>query len=189
MLKKIFKPRFIPNYLSLLRLLLVPLYVYLFFCVSKPLAAAVLILCALTDALDGYLARRMGWVTDIGKLLDPLADKLASIGALVCLSIAALLPWWITALAIGKELVMILAAAFLLGKRNIVVFSVWYGKLATVLFYVVVLALHFFSEMAYPIKLTLWLVLFVSMAGAAIGYLIHYLKDLLCKSTQAKEDE
>lgn len=173
-----FKKKYIPNYLSLLRLLLVPVYLWIFFAVSKPLAAAVLIVCAATDALDGYLARKNGWITDIGKLLDPLADKLASMSALVALSVSALLPWWITGLAIGKEVVMILGAAFLLGKKKIVVASVWYGKLATVLFYVTVLALHFFPMMPELLKVVLWWVLFLSMAGAALLYLFHYLKNL-----------
>ncbi|MBR6530255.1 MAG: CDP-alcohol phosphatidyltransferase family protein [Clostridia bacterium] len=174
----LFQKRYIPNYLSFLRLLLVPVYLWIFFAVSKPLSAVVLIVCALTDALDGHLARKNGWITDLGKLLDPLADKLASMGALVALSMAELLPWWITSLAILKEVVMIVGAAFILGKKKIVVASVWYGKLATVLFYVVVLALHFFPTM-HPVLMTVlhW-TLFLSMAGAALLYLFHYVRNL-----------
>ncbi len=177
-----FQKKHIPNYLSALRILLVPVYLWLFFAVSKPLAAVILILCAATDALDGYLARKNNWISDLGKLLDPFADKLASLSTLIALSISGLLPWWITALAILKEVVMIVAAAFLAGKMKIVVASVWYGKLATVLFYVVVLVLHFFSDLmlSNPIPATIlhW-ILFLSMAGAALGYLFHYLNNLL----------
>ncbi len=177
-----FQKKYIPNYLSFLRLLLVPVYLWLFFSIPAPLgtrlAAAVLILCAATDALDGHLARKNGWITDLGKLLDPLADKLASTAALVALSIQGLLPWWITSLAIFKEGVMILGAAFILGKKKIVVASVWYGKLATVLFYVTVLALHFFPMMPEALKTALHLTLFFSMAGAALLYLFHYLRNL-----------
>ena len=177
-----FRKKYIPNYLSCLRLLLVPVYLWLFFGLEAPtgtrLAAAVLILCAATDALDGHLARKNGWITDLGKLLDPLADKLASTAALVALSVADLLPWWITSLAILKEVVMILGAAFILGKKKIVVASVWYGKLATVLFYVTVLALHFFPMMPDLLKTVLHLTLFLSMAGAALLYLFHYLRNL-----------
>lgn len=176
-----FRKEYIPNYLSFLRLLLVPVYLWVFFsgfAYASALAAVILIVCAATDALDGHLARKNGWITDLGKLLDPLADKLASSAALVALSIRGLLPWWITGLAIGKELVMIIGAAFILGKRKIVVASVWYGKLATVLFYVVVLALHFFPTMPPVLMTVLWWVLFGSMAGAALGYLFHYLRNL-----------
>ncbi|MBQ2253148.1 MAG: CDP-alcohol phosphatidyltransferase family protein [Clostridia bacterium] len=173
-----FQKRFIPNYLSLLRLLLVPVYLWIFHSGMTALAAVILIVCAATDALDGHLASKNNWITDLGKLLDPLADKLASLGALISLSIAELLPWWITSLAILKEVVMIVGASFLLGKRKIVVASVWYGKLATVLFYVVVLALHFFPTMPDGLKIVLWWVLFLSMAGAALLYLFHYLRNL-----------
>lgn len=173
-----FQKRFIPNYLSVLRILFVPVYLWLFFTTSKPLSACVLILCALTDALDGHLARKNGWITDLGKLLDPFADKLASLSTLIALSLAALLPWWITALAILKEVVMILGAAFLLGKKKIVVASVWYGKLATVLFYVVVLALHFFPAMPALLMTVLHWVLFLSMASAALLYLFCYVRNL-----------
>lgn len=176
----------IPNLLSFFRIVLVPVYVLLFFKVSKPLAALVLILCAATDALDGYLARKNNWISDLGKLLDPLADKLASLSCLICLTIADLLPLWITSLALLKEVAMIVGAAFILGKKKIVVYSVWYGKLATVLFYVTVLALHFFPTMPHTVKLVLWWVLFLSMALAALLYLFHYLKNIL-KNQSDKE--
>ncbi len=186
-----FQKKYIPNYLSFLRLLLVPVYLWVFFTLDqKPVAGAILVLCGLTDALDGHLARKNGWVTDLGKLLDPLADKLASLGALVSLSIAGLLPWFVSGLAVLKEVVMILAAAFILKKRKIVVYSVWYGKLATVLFYVTVLFLHFFPQtiLDLPVlKWTLWMLLFGSMALAALLYAFHYLKNLP-KSTVKEEN-
>lgn len=184
-----FQAKYIPNYLSCLRLLLVPVYLWLFFSVSTPLAALVLILCAATDALDGHLARKNGWITNLGKLLDPLADKLASLSCLVALSLSELLPWWITSLAILKEAAMILGAAFLLGRRKIVVASVWYGKLATVLFYAVVLALHFFPAMPHLLKTVLWWTLFLSMAAAALLYLFHYVRNLPKAADGAAEKE
>lgn len=186
-----FQKKYIPNYLSFLRLILVPVYLWVFFQIPSPLgtrlAAAVLILCAATDALDGHLARKNGWITDLGKLLDPLADKLASTACLVALSISGLLPWWITGLALFKELAMIVGAAFILGKKKIVVASVWYGKLATVLFYVVVLALHFFPMMPALLKTVLHLTLFSSMALAALLYLFCYVRNLPDKTKSEKE--
>ena len=173
-----FQAKYIPNYLSGLRLVLVPVYILVFFSGNTALAAVLLVFCAATDALDGYLARKNGWITDLGKLLDPLADKLASVSALVCLSAAGLLPWWITSVAIFKEVAMILGAGFLLKKKNIVVFSVWYGKAATVCFYIAVLALHFFPAMPDLLKIILWWLLALSIIFAALGYLIHYLRHL-----------
>ncbi len=174
---KVFEKRNIPNFLSGLRILLLPLYCYLFFCVGHAVSALVLILCALTDVLDGYLARKNHWITDFGKLLDPLADKLTTLCTLGALTAAGLFPWWLTALVVVKEIAMILIASLILKKRSIVVSSVWYGKASTVVFYAVVLALHFF-ELPQTWMLVLWILLAVSFLIAAIGYLFHYLKHL-----------
>lgn len=173
----IFQKRNIPNLLSAVRILLLPLYLYLFFCVNHACAAVVLIFCALTDVLDGYLARRNHWITNLGKLLDPLADKLTTLCALGALTAARLFPWWLTALVVAKELAMILVASFILKKRSVVVSSVWYGKASTVIFYIGVLLLHFFP-LSDTFKLILWILLAFSFLFAAIGYLFHYLRHL-----------
>ena len=66
----------IPNVLTVLRLFMVPLFLIVYFMVSPIVALPISWLAALTDVLDGYLARRNGWITRLGKLLDPIADKL-----------------------------------------------------------------------------------------------------------------
>ena len=81
----------IPNILSTIRLFAIPVFVYAYFNLSPYVAAVIYVAAWLTDALDGYLARRFNWITDIGKLLDPLADKLMQITAAVCFTIDNLL--------------------------------------------------------------------------------------------------
>jgi cardiolipin synthase len=99
----------IPNLLSFLRLLGVPLFLYLVLGPEADLAAvAVLMLSGLSDYLDGRLARAWGQVSRIGQLLDPLADRLyilATVGAFV---VRDVIPWWLGALLIGRDLVLAL---------------------------------------------------------------------------------
>ena len=100
----------IANYLTVLRLLLVP--VFLLFLLAREgeddvlrlAAAGVFLLAAVTDRVDGQLARSRGLVTSFGKLLDPIADKALIGGALVGLSLLGELPWWVTLLVLVREI-------------------------------------------------------------------------------------
>ena len=86
----------IPNVLTMIRLLLVPVFVVVYFRTSaepKYAALAIFAAASLTDMLDGYLARKLNQITDFGKLFDPLADKLMVLTALVCQGIAGVIPW------------------------------------------------------------------------------------------------
>ena len=77
----------IPNALSILRILLTPLFAALYLRGQTGAAVAVLLLCALTDVLDGYIARRFDMVTELGKALDPVADKLTQASVIGCLMV------------------------------------------------------------------------------------------------------
>ena len=146
---KIFQKKNIPNFLSLFRILLIPLYVFLFirfFPDRLWYSAVVFIVAGLTDLLDGYLARKNGWVSNIGKLLDPLADKLIEVAALLLL--ATQYGGGFIALAIVallKELLMILGAYVIVTKAKVYVMSMWFGKVTTFILYLEVLAVSFFS--------------------------------------------
>ena len=83
----------IPNVLTMIRLLLVPVFVVLFLKGHKMASLGVFIAASLTDMLDGYLARKLNQITDFGKLFDPLADKLMVLSAMVCQGIAGVFPW------------------------------------------------------------------------------------------------
>lgn len=94
-------------------------------------AAAVFFVFAIaTDAWDGYLARTRGLVTNLGKLLDPIADKLLTGSALVGLSILGELPWWITLVVLLREIGITVHRLF--EARTVVVAAAWMGKLKTV---------------------------------------------------------
>lgn len=127
----------IPNILTLLRLILIVPIVIMIATEHFVLAILFLILSGITDVLDGFIARKYGCITDFGKLIDPFADKSTQIAILVTLSVKDILPFWILAVVVIKEFAMITGASFLYGKE-LVVSSKWYGKLATVLFYVAI---------------------------------------------------
>ncbi len=136
----------IPNILSSLRIVMVGVFAWLF-CSAYPdhpmrywWALGVFVLAFLTDVLDGFLARTFNWVTPVGKLLDPFADKLMAITALVVILIAKAqqhdLFWIYFALVIlvaVKEILMMIGGLIMLRQRK-VAYSDWYGKTATGLF-------------------------------------------------------
>lgn len=126
--------KFVPNLLTILRFLLIPIIVIA--CVQGDyiLAIVVLTVSGITDILDGTIARKYNLISDFGKLMDPLADKATQISLLTTLFIKGVIPIWILAVVVLKEFCMVSGASFLYGKE-LVVSSKWYGKLATVLFY------------------------------------------------------
>ena len=103
----------IPNVLTMLRLALVP--VFLAFIVTGDYVAAliVLVVASLTDALDGYLARRLGQVTRLGQLLDPAADRLYIFAALVGLAANELVPWWIVLVIVARDVFLLVLGVVL----------------------------------------------------------------------------
>ncbi|MBO4293242.1 MAG: CDP-alcohol phosphatidyltransferase family protein [Clostridia bacterium] len=133
----------VPNILTITRFLLIPFIVYFIFTEQFILAFVFFTISGITDVADGFIARKFNLVSNFGKLMDPLADKLTQISTLASLALVNIIPLWILIVVLVKEFIMIVGASFLYGK-DVVVYSKWYGKLATVLFYVaIVLSLIF----------------------------------------------
>ncbi len=168
-----FEKKHIPNYISVFRLLLIPVFVYLYFLrrdITR--AAAVFVLAGISDVVDGFLARHNNWITNLGKILDPVADKCMQATVLISLSIDDIVPWWISAILIGKELLMILGATRLMKKFNIYVQSGWWGKAAVVFFYAVVVVLMLVKTLTHTTQVVLSSFLIVSMLFALIMYYV-----------------
>lgn len=129
----------IPNILTITRFLLIPLIIM--FAIENDYVAVVIVLTisGITDILDGFIARKFNFVSDFGKLIDPLADKATQISILVTLALKSIIPLWIIVIVVIKEFLMVAGASFLYGKE-LVVSSKWYGKLSTVLFYVAIVS-------------------------------------------------
>lgn len=128
-------PLNIPNLLTLLRILAVPVVVVALLDGTPHgdmLAAVVFALAALTDGLDGYIARTRDSVTTFGKLMDPLADKLLIIAALVSLVSLGRLPAWVAMVIIARELAVTVLRS-IAAERGVVIAASWMGKVKTVL--------------------------------------------------------
>ena len=108
----------VPNALSLLRLFMVPIVVVLLLGGADGLAAALFVLAALTDFLDGRLARRAG-PTRLGRILDPVADRLMLSSVAVVLAIRDLLPAWVVAILVGRDLLALLGSLVVGGKIRV----------------------------------------------------------------------
>lgn len=121
----------IPNILSTVRILLVPLFVFLFMTGKHTSAVIVFIISGITDVLDGCIARKFGYITNLGKLLDPLADKLTQFSAFICLYLVNLVPLWMPVVYFIKEFVTAIGALVVFRNKKKVVKSNVYGKLAT----------------------------------------------------------
>ena len=168
----------IPNILTIIRFILVP-FIYTSV-INKHFLTALIIftISALTDILDGYIARKFNYITDIGKLMDPLADKLTQISLLLALSFLKILPWWIFAIVFIKELVLVISASVLYSKKDVVVYSKWYGKLATTLFYLAIVASLLINEfnisMAFKVDLYLYYLAILATVFSLVMYSIKF---------------
>ncbi|OYD08032.1 CDP-alcohol phosphatidyltransferase family protein [Paludifilum halophilum] len=136
----------LPNLLTLFRFILIPLYLGLFFSdVPHRMlwAFGVLLLAGLTDVIDGYLARKNGQVTQLGIMLDPLADKLMMLAVFLSLLISGRITLTAAAAIFIRDLGMIIASAIFHFRGKITVPANVMGKLTTVLYYVALSLLIF----------------------------------------------
>ena len=129
----------IPNILSFFRITLIPVIIWVYCGLEMPLLAlAFILLSGLTDIIDGYIARKYNMITDFGKSIDPIADKMTQIAVLICLVTRfklMLLPLCIMAV---KETVLLLARLWLFKKTAKIYGAVWHGKLNTTLLYLMI---------------------------------------------------
>jgi len=160
-------PLNLPNALTLLRILAVPVVVVALLGESEhgdAFAAAVFALAALTDGLDGYFARSRGSITTFGKLMDPLADKLLITAALVSLVSLDRLQAWVAMVIIAREVAVTILRT-IAAERGIVIAASWLGKLKTVLQIAAVIALI----AADPAPLGVDILVYVALAVTVVS--------------------
>ena len=167
----------IPNILTILRIVLVPIYLYLFYTTGVNhliYAGTVFIIAGITDILDGYIARKYDQSTEIGAVLDSLADKLMTFAVLISFTSAKLIPSWILKILGLKEIIMITGGFILyLFKDNQVLPSNKFGKIATISFYIAILSVVF--KVPYILIKPLLIVTVGLNLIAFVNYLIIYL--------------
>ena len=160
----------IPNILSYFRIALIPVFIILFANAYSHNgigyhigAVAVLLLSGLTDMLDGKIARKFNMITELGKIVDPLADYLTQFAVVVCLAVEYKLLIPVIVLLVIKELSMAVLGVVFLRKRKKLSGAQWYGKVATVVFYAVMFVLLAvpYSKMPFALSTSL-----IALSGA-----------------------
>ena len=167
----------IPNIITTFRLFLIPFFTYLILIRDNIWGACtVFLISGISDVVDGVIARKCGMITETGKVFDPLVDKLMQITVMACLAVRGFIPFWVIAIVIIKELVMIIVC-FILYIKKVIVQSKWYGKVSTVVFYAVILILVIFDTLPDIIEKILLVILAFSMIFSAFAYLIQFITD------------
>jgi len=177
----------VPNVLTILRLLLIPVFVVLHVTGFPKMALLTFCVASFTDWLDGHIARKHNLITDFGKLMDPLADKLMVCTALIMQGIAKVFPVPAIVIVIIKELVMIYGSSYML-HHGIVVYSNIWGKLAQCSF-LLALFLSFwrsdFNRLHLPIdKVILWIAVVIAVIA-----LVDYTRSALEALRRAKAEQ
>ena len=128
----------VPNAMSLFRILMIPVFIYFSVKDNIPAALTALALSGLSDALDGFVARKFNQITELGKMLDPLADKLTQGAVAICIALRYPSICPLLFLLVTKEIIMLCGACYLLKHKKKPCASKWYGKVSTTLFYIAI---------------------------------------------------
>lgn len=140
-LLRLFRLRNIPNIISGFRLLLVPVFLLFYFSglpQAHLLAGITFVVAALSDMLDGYIARRFGFITPLGHVLDPLADKCMQCTAAICLGIDGIIPMWIAYCLIAKETLLLIGGTVIFRRFADCIPSNIFGKAVSALIFFLV---------------------------------------------------
>lgn len=184
------KAKYIPNLLSLFRIILVGVFAYVFLAhypTGMIPAVCIFVLSGVTDVVDGALARHFGWISRVGIVLDPIADKLMQCTALLCTSLKGLTPWWIFAFFILKEGMMAVGALLLFKRKHEVYGSKFFGKFATVLFYTAVAVILLWGDMLGDLAVNV--ICIVTAVAAVIALVLYSISYLYNKKQELPESD
>ena len=165
----------IPNLLTYFRFVLIPVFVWLYLHGEYTMAGAALVLSALTDLFDGKIARHFNQITELGILLDPIADKLTEGAVLLCLVMRYRLMAVLIVIYVLKEGFMAVAGAVMLRRRKKLGGAMWFGKVCTAVFYIVTLVLTFYPSVPSKVADPMMLVCGGMMLFTLVRYAILYL--------------
>lgn len=140
----------IPNVITLFRILLLPLFVFFLFSDDYALSYAIgiLVICGLSDALDGYIARRFHMTSTLGQVLDPLADKLAIMTIFISFMLKGFIPIWIAVIILLREVLVLLFSIFFFFSKTQLPEPVMAGKYAIALLYIAVVISIFHQSLS-----------------------------------------
>jgi CDP-diacylglycerol--glycerol-3-phosphate 3-phosphatidyltransferase len=172
----------LPNFFTILRLVFLPFILYFLWMGSQKgdvLALLFMALACLTDFLDGFCARKLNKLSDVGRMLDPLIDK-ASVGAtMLVLAAQKGLPYWYVFIVIGRDLFLLLGGTFVISKKRLVVESNKLGKWTSTLFAAVIIT--YTLNIPYLKQGLMYISLFL-VPITLVGYVNRYRQDLSRRS-------
>lgn len=155
----------LPNRLTLARMVAVPAVMALMLCKADYAAAAVFVLACITDFLDGYFARKYNLVSSFGKIMDPLADKLLTFGALLCLTVGGFASIWATMIIISREFFVTCMRVVAGAKGKVIAASMW-GKIKTnVQMFALIFAITFCRKYEAAAYALIWLAALFTVAS------------------------
>ena len=170
----------IPNLISLFRLLLIPVILWAFLKKQdRTLTIVLLAVSAVSDILDGQIARKFHMVSDLGKALDPIADKLTQLSMVICLSAVYPLMRLLLVLCVVRELCMGIFGLLVIRKNNAVHSANWYGKLSTVVLHGTVIVLLLFPNLPKQVCDGLIIACVICVTGSLTLYMRYFLSVLL----------
>lgn len=178
----------IPNILSMFRLALIPVFIVMYFREEYWFAVSIVAIAGLTDVVDGYIARHFNMITVLGKILDPLADKLMQVSVLICLAITHPMVRPMAAIHLAKETAMLIGGVWLFRKQRKPYSARWWGKMSTVVI-VCTLILIIFDDIyngyiPFGVIVAGMVISVASMIFAFVSYLVYGLK---LKNAQCEE--
>lgn len=168
----------IPNLLSLFRLVLIPVYAHIYLNATEDyqylIAGAIMALSCITDMIDGKIARRFNMITTVGKVLDPLADKVTQLTLTICLSLKYPILYPVLVLFLTKEIFQLVLAIIYLRKGKILPGALMAGKICTTVLFVSLIALVLFPNMNEFAVDTIALVDSIFLGISFISYILAY---------------
>jgi CDP-diacylglycerol--glycerol-3-phosphate 3-phosphatidyltransferase len=147
---------------------------------AKYLAVGIYALASITDVLDGIIARRCNCITNLGKILDPIGDKMMCIAVLVCLTVDRLIPVWVVIVVCAKEVMLICGGALARNRSaGFVQPSNFLGKAATAAFFIVCVGLMVFGDYlaGTPANILISLAVLLTLTAFA-GYAVKFVRIL-----------
>lgn len=168
----------IPNLLSMIRLVLIPVYIVIYLNATEPreyyIAGGILVVSCLTDMIDGQIARRFNMISNFGKVLDPIADKMTQLALTVCLSIRYPLLRFVLLLFLCKEIFQAIAALIMFRRGKALPGAIVQGKICTTVLFVSFIVMVLIPEMDLWIANTIATIDAIFLAYAFISYIFAF---------------
>ena len=167
----------LPNKLTIFRVILIPFFVVLLLFeitdYDKWIALAIFVIASLTDFLDGHIARKYNLVTNFGKFMDPLADKLLVCSAMICLVELARIPAWVVIIIIAREFI-ISGFRLVASDNGVVIAASYWGKFKTVFQMLMICLMIADLE---PLTLVTQIIMWVALALTVVSLVDYLMKN------------